>query len=75
MPYTTDSRGYERLVEDYPDADLGTVPLHTPFPRLSETPGTIRAPAPELGEHNEEVLSLLGLTDAAPEWLKEAGIR
>ena len=63
------------VIEDYPDEDLGTIPLHTPFPRLSETPGTIRAPAPRLGEHNEEMLSLLGLSDTDAEWLEKAGIR
>jgi crotonobetainyl-CoA:carnitine CoA-transferase CaiB-like acyl-CoA transferase len=30
--------------------------------RLSETPGAVRAPAPELGQHTEEVLlDVLGL--------------
>jgi len=31
------------------------------IPRLSETPGSIRTPAPEIGEHNAEVLGALGL--------------
>ncbi|MBD0864233.1 MAG: CoA transferase [Rhodobacteraceae bacterium] len=62
------------VIEDYPDADMGTVPLHTPFPRFSKTPGTIRSPAPELGEHNEEVLTLLGLESANADWLKKAGM-
>ena len=62
------------VVEDFPDADHGTIPLHTPFPRLSETPGTIRAPAPELGEHTDEVLALLGRSAADRERLRKAGI-
>ena len=62
------------VAEDYPDADHGTIPLHTPFPRLSETPGTIRAPAPELGEHTDEVLALLGRGAADCERLRKAGI-
>ena len=62
------------VVEDFPDADHGTIPLHTPFPRLSETPGTIRSPAPELGEHTDEVLALLGRSVAERAQLRDAGI-
>jgi len=39
--------------------------------RLSRTPGELRAPAPTLGQHNEEVLSgMLGLSAAEIEQLK-----
>jgi formyl-CoA transferase len=31
-------------------------------PPLSETPGVVRLPAPKLGQHNEEILTGLGLT-------------
>jgi crotonobetainyl-CoA:carnitine CoA-transferase CaiB-like acyl-CoA transferase len=31
-------------------------------PKLSETPGSVRSPSPELGQHNDEIyLQLLGL--------------
>ena len=33
------------------DAELGSLPMHSVFPRLSRTPGGIRTPAPRLGEH------------------------
>ena len=33
------------------DAELGSLPMHSVFPRLSRTPGRIRTPAPRLGEH------------------------
>jgi formyl-CoA transferase len=41
-------------------------PLRVPgiIPKLSATPGAIRAPAPKLGEHTEEVLSGLGFSAA-----------
>jgi len=53
-------RGREVLVE-LPDPDIGTLPMHNVFPRLSRTPGAIRTPAPSLGQHTEELLTSLGL--------------
>jgi len=44
-----------------PDDALGRLPMHNVIPRLSETPGAIRTPAPALGAHNEEILGGLGL--------------
>ena len=49
------------LLADYPDADMGAFPMHHVVPRLSATPGSIRTPAPKLGEHNRELLAELGL--------------
>lgn len=42
---------------------LGRIPMQSVFPKLSETPGRVRRPAPDLvGQHNEEVLGeVLGL--------------
>lgn len=62
------------VVEDFPDSDHGTIPLHTPFPRLSGTPGKIKWQAPDLGQHTDEVLSLLGRTEADGKRLREEGI-
>lgn len=43
--------------------------------KLSETPGTVEAPAPSLGEHTDEVLQeLLGMDAAAVEALRRDGI-
>jgi crotonobetainyl-CoA:carnitine CoA-transferase CaiB-like acyl-CoA transferase len=36
------------LLADYPDEDMGSFPMHAVPARLSETPGTIRTPAPRL---------------------------
>jgi formyl-CoA transferase len=35
------------LLADYPDADMGSFPMHHVVPRLSGTPATIRTPATE----------------------------
>jgi crotonobetainyl-CoA:carnitine CoA-transferase CaiB-like acyl-CoA transferase len=43
--------------------------------RLSETPGSVRTPAPLLGEHTDAVLrELLGLETAQIETLRAAGV-
>jgi formyl-CoA transferase len=45
------------------------------FPRLSSTPGRVRHPGPELGEHNDEVYrGLLGLGDGEMEELTAGGV-
>jgi formyl-CoA transferase len=54
---------------------LGDLRMQNVAPRLSVTPGGIRAPAPELGQHNEEVyLDLLGLAPERYAALKAAGV-
>jgi crotonobetainyl-CoA:carnitine CoA-transferase CaiB-like acyl-CoA transferase len=61
------------LVEiEHPTA--GRTRMVGPALRLSETPGSIRTPAPTLGQHNDEVLrNLLGLDAAAIADLRAAG--
>jgi crotonobetainyl-CoA:carnitine CoA-transferase CaiB-like acyl-CoA transferase len=57
-----DAAGFEKdphviargILVEVPDADLGHVPMHDVVPRLSRTPGAIRAPAPALGEQEDE---------------------
>jgi crotonobetainyl-CoA:carnitine CoA-transferase CaiB-like acyl-CoA transferase len=44
------------VVADYPDDDMGQFPMHHVVPRLSGTPGSVRRPAPRLGEDNRAVL-------------------
>jgi formyl-CoA transferase len=46
-----------------PHPDFGELRMQNVAPKLSETPGSVRSPSPELGQHNDEVyLQLLGLT-------------
>lgn len=62
------------LIADYPDPDMGAFPMHHVVPRLSGTPGSIRTPAPHLGEHNRALLAELNVDDAAYAQLLAAGI-
>ncbi|BAS28593.1 CaiB/BaiF CoA transferase family protein [Limnochorda pilosa] len=41
--------------------DPGSVLMHAVVPRFSRTPGSIAWPGPDLGRHNEEVLTEVGL--------------
>jgi len=48
------------IVADYPDAEMNRLPMHHVVPRLLGSPGSIRTPAPRLGEHNRELLGEIG---------------
>src|SRR4029079_17709439 len=61
-------------IADYPDADMGPDPRPHAVPRLDRTPGSSRTPAPKLGEHNRELLSQVGVDDAAYSKLIDEGI-
>ncbi len=52
------------VIADYPDAEMGDFPMHHVVPRLSGTPGSVRKPAPRLGQHNRELLHKAGVDDA-----------
>jgi formyl-CoA transferase len=58
-----------------PHPDFGELRMQNVAPKLSETPGSIRAPSPHLGEHNDDVyLKLLGLPRERYEALKESKV-
>ena len=51
------------------------MPYGAPPVRLSDTPGSVRTPAPLLGEHTDEVLrSRLNLPDEDINRLRRAGV-
>ena len=49
------------LLADYPDDEMGELPMHHVVPRMAGTPGAIRTPAPTIGQHNREVLAEVGV--------------
>jgi formyl-CoA transferase len=62
------------LIADYPDDDMGQFPMHHVVPRLSGTPGSVRRPAPGLGEHNRPLLAEVGVDERAYRELVARGI-
>lgn len=62
------------ILVELPDEEMGSVPMHTVVPRLSDTPGAIRRPAPKLGEHTVEILGELDLDADAVVRLGKAGV-
>ncbi|MDB6165687.1 MAG: CoA transferase [Lacunisphaera sp.] len=62
------------IVADYPDAETTMLPMHHVVPRMLGTPGSIRTRAPELGEHNRELLAGCGVDDAEYAQLVAAGV-
>ncbi|MBT0958411.1 CoA transferase [Alphaproteobacteria bacterium KMM 3653] len=55
-------RGRE-VLQDFEYEGMERLPMHQAFPRLSATPGAVRARAPRLGEHTAEILAELGIDD------------
>jgi crotonobetainyl-CoA:carnitine CoA-transferase CaiB-like acyl-CoA transferase len=51
------------VIVEAPDTEAGSVLMHNVIPRLSETPGKLRRPAPALGEHTREVLKAIGYSE------------
>ena len=55
--------------------ELGEFAMHNVFPRLSETPGSVRHVGPTLGEHNKEIYQgMPGIDDATMSSLHSAGV-
>lgn len=51
------------IIVDVEDNDNGSLPMHNILPRLSHTPGVWRYPAPELGEHTQDILQSAGVAE------------
>jgi crotonobetainyl-CoA:carnitine CoA-transferase CaiB-like acyl-CoA transferase len=56
------------------DPAFGDVVVASPQPKLTRTPGAIRATGPRPGQHNREIYSLLGLDDDEVAELKAEGV-
>lgn len=67
---------FRRMVRDVEDPHFGRSILQAGIvPHIPETPGEIRWPGPDIGEHNEEVLtSLLGMTPGEIAALRTEGV-
>jgi crotonobetainyl-CoA:carnitine CoA-transferase CaiB-like acyl-CoA transferase len=61
------------ILADYPDAEIGAFPMHHVVPRLTGTPGSIRTPAPRIGEHNRALLAEIGVDEPTYARLLAAG--
>jgi crotonobetainyl-CoA:carnitine CoA-transferase CaiB-like acyl-CoA transferase len=48
------------VLVEAPDEEAGSVLMHNVIPRLSDTPGRLRLPAPTLGQHTRSVLQSIG---------------
>ena len=51
------------IYQEIPDEELGTIPIHSPVPRLSNTPSNIRFVSPKLGQNTQEILEFAGFSD------------
>ncbi len=69
-PYIND----RAIIVDVPDAEMGHVPMHNVIPRMSGTPASLRSPAPDLGQHNNEIFAEIGLRQDELERLAGQGI-
>ncbi|KAA9010348.1 CaiB/BaiF CoA transferase family protein [Histidinibacterium aquaticum] len=56
-----------------PDPETGQSIQHSPLPRMSATPGSLRRPAPAIGEQGPEILSELGYSNDDIARLRSAG--
>src|ERR1700761_8911614 len=61
------------VLVEAPDEEAGSVVMHNIIPRLSETPGQLRLPAPALGEHSRSILQSIGYDAARIDDLVAAG--
>ncbi len=62
------------VLTNYPDPEIGAMPMHHVSPRLDGTPGAVHSPAPELGEHTAAVLATIGLGPDAVAALRARGV-
>ena len=62
-------------IVEVPHPVFGEVKMQNAFPKLTETPGSVRWPGPALGEHTDAVLAeRLGMSSAELSRLRESGV-
>ena len=66
------ARGLFKFIE-YPDG-IKPIPISNTPVQLSETPGAIRHRAPTLGEHTDEVLTVLGFSEHEISEFRQSGV-
>jgi crotonobetainyl-CoA:carnitine CoA-transferase CaiB-like acyl-CoA transferase len=62
------------VLVEAPDEEAGSVLMHNIIPRLSDTPGQLRSPAPSLGQHTTSVLESIGYDAAQLAALEADGV-
>jgi crotonobetainyl-CoA:carnitine CoA-transferase CaiB-like acyl-CoA transferase len=63
-----------KIIQAMKDPSIGEIKHIAPPIRLSETPGSLRTPAPKLGEHTGEMLAEIGYSSEQVELLKTEGV-
>ncbi|MCD0504578.1 CaiB/BaiF CoA transferase family protein [Bordetella petrii] len=63
-----------QAIVSVPDGELGTVRMQAVVPRFSHTPGGVRHAGPALGQHNDEVLAAIGISESQRERLRHSGV-
>ncbi|CAN7567392.1 CoA transferase [Phenylobacterium sp. LjRoot164] len=61
-------------IVELPHPVFGKVKMQNAFPKLSETPGAVRWPGPDLGQHTDEVLAEVGLSADDVAGLRAKGV-
>lgn len=56
------------------DGEPETIAMHNVVPRMSATPSGLRLPAPRLGEHNDEIMTELGISAETRQDLERHGV-
>lgn len=75
VDFIADPHVVERqILVEVQDDEAGSLPLHAVVPLLRRHAGSIRWPAPKLGEHTHEVLESIGIEASQIEELERRGV-